>query len=111
MRHSPLKELKTRAAVFAALGDETRLSVLAKLSDGEPQSIARLTAGTKLTRQAVTKHLHVLAEAGVVRSVRSGRESLYALEPGPIEALRDYLDRVSRHWDDALARLKAHVEG
>lgn len=111
MRHSPLKELKVRAAVFAALGDETRLSVLAKLSDGEPQSIARLTEGTRLTRQAVTKHLHVLAEAGVVRSVRSGRESLYALEPGPIEALRDYLDRVSRHWDDALARLKAHVEG
>jgi len=96
--------------VFAALGDETRLSVLAKLSDGEPQSISRLTTGTKLTRQAVTKHLRVLAEAGVVRSVRSGRESLYALEPGPIEALRDYLDRVSRHWDDALARLKAHVE-
>lgn len=111
MRHSPLKELKVRAAVFAALGDETRLSVLAKLSDGEPQSIARLTEGTRLTRQAVTKHLHVLAESGVVRSVRSGRESLYALEPGPIEALRDYLDRVSRHWDDALARLKAHVEG
>lgn len=110
MRHSPLKELKRRAAVFAALGDETRLSVLAKLSDGEPQSISRLTTGTKLTRQAVTKHLRVLAEAGVVRSVRSGRESLYALEPGPIEALRDYLDRVSRHWDDALARLKAHVE-
>ena len=110
MRHSPLKELRTRAAVFAALGDETRLSVLAKLCNGESLSISRLTEGTKLTRQAVTKHLRVLAEAGVVRGVHVGRESLFALEPGPIEALRDYLDQVSRQWDDALARLKTHVE-
>src|SRR5882757_9143372 len=110
MRHSPLDELKTRATVFAALGDETRLSVLAKLLSGEPQSISRLTAGTNLSRQAVTKHLRVLADAGVVRSVRAGRECLYALEPGPIEKVRDFLDQVSRQWDDALARLKAHVE-
>jgi DNA-binding transcriptional ArsR family regulator len=96
--------------VFAALGDETRLSVLAKLTRGRPQSIARLTEGTNLTRQAVTKHLHVLANAGVVRSVRSGRESLFALEPQPIAEVRDYLDDVSRQWDDALARLKAHLE-
>ena len=102
--------LQTRAAVFAALGDETRLSVLAKLSAGRPQSIALLTAGTRLSRQAVTKHLRVLARAGVVRSVRSGRESLFALQPRPLEEVRDYLDQVSRQWDDALARLKAHVE-
>jgi len=111
MRHSSLQALRTRACVFAALGDETRLSVLAKLSGGEMQSIARLTAGTKLTRQAVTKHLKVLAQAKVVRSVRVGRESLYALAPQPIEDVRDYLDEVSRHWADALSRLKAHVEG
>jgi DNA-binding transcriptional ArsR family regulator len=107
----PSHALKTRASLFAALGDETRLSVLAKLSRGEPQSIARLTAGTKLTRQAVTKHLRVLADAGVVRSLRSGRESLFELKPQPLEEARDYLDEVSRQWDDALARLRAHVEG
>jgi len=102
--------LKTPAAVFAALGDETRLSVLAKLCQGVPQSISRLTAGTNLSRQAVTKHLRVLANAGVVRNVRAGRESLFELEPLPIEEVRDYLDRVSKQWDDALARLKSHVE-
>ena len=110
-RPSRLASLKTRASVFAALGDETRLSVLAKLCGAEPQSITRLTAGTRLTRQAVTKHLRVLENAGVVRSVRVGRESLFELEPQPIEDARAYLDQVSRLWDDALARLKAHVEG
>jgi DNA-binding transcriptional ArsR family regulator len=109
-RHSRLSALKTRASVFAALGDETRLSVLAKLSNGKPQSISRLTAGTNLSRQAVTKHLRVLANAGVVRSVRIGRESLFGLEPRPIEEVRNYLDQVSRQWDDALTRLKSHVE-
>jgi DNA-binding transcriptional ArsR family regulator len=102
--------LKTRAAVFAALGDETRLSVLTRLARGEPQSIARLTAGTRLTRQAVTKHLRVLEGAGVVRSVRVGRESRFALQPKPLDAVRDYLDLVSRQWDAALMRLKALVE-
>ncbi len=96
--------------MFAALGDETRLSVLAKLCTGERQSIARLTAGTKLTRQAITKHLRVLENVGVVRSVRVGRESLFELEPQPIDDARHYLDRVSRQWDDALARLKKFVE-
>ena len=107
---SRLDALTTRASVFAALGDETRLSVLAKLCNGQPQSISRLTAGTNLSRQAVTKHLRVLANAGVVRSVRIGRESLFELEPQPIEEVRDYLDQVSKQWDDALARLKSHVE-
>jgi len=102
--------LKSRAAAFAALGDATRLSVLDRLSRGTPQSIARLTAGTRLTRQAVTKHLRVLEAAGVVRSVRAGRESLFGLEPKPIEELRRYLADVSAQWDDALARLKTFVE-
>jgi DNA-binding transcriptional ArsR family regulator len=109
-RPSKLATLKLRASVFAALGDETRLSVLARLSAGEPQSIARLTAGTKLTRQAVAKHLRVLEDAGVVRSMRAGRESLFELKPKPIEDLRDYLDDVSKQWDDALGRLKRFVE-
>ena len=109
-RHSRFDALKTSATVFAALGDETRLSVLGRLCNGVPQSISRLTAGTNLSRQAVTKHLRVLANAGVVRSVRIGRESLFQLEPQPIEEVRDYLDQVSKQWDDALARLKSHVE-
>jgi DNA-binding transcriptional ArsR family regulator len=109
-RHSRSDALKTRASVFAALGDETRLSMLARLCNGVPQSISRLTSGTNLSRQAVTKHLRVLANAGVVRSVRIGRESLFELEPQPIEEVRNYLDQVSRQWDDALARLKSHVE-
>jgi DNA-binding transcriptional ArsR family regulator len=108
--HSQSDALKTRASVFAALGDETRLAVLTKLCNGVPQSISRLTAGTHLSRQAVTKHLRVLANAGVVRSIRIGRESLFELEPRPIEGVRDYLDQVSKQWDDALARLKSHVE-
>jgi DNA-binding transcriptional ArsR family regulator len=71
---------------------------------------SRLTAGTNLSRQAVTKHLRVLANAGIVRSVRSGRESLFELEPQPIDEARNYLDHVSKQWDDALTRLKSHVE-
>jgi len=110
-RRSGAAALKARASVFAALGDETRLSVLARLAKGEPASIARLTAGTRLTRQAVTKHLRVLEGAGVVRSVRVGRESRFTLEPRPIDDARAYLDVVSRQWDAALARLKAFVEG
>ena len=80
------------------------------LNGRNPLELSRLTLGTELTRQAVTKHLRVLEGAGVVRSVRSGRESLFALEPLRIAEVRDYLDQVSRQWDDALARLKAHVE-
>jgi DNA-binding transcriptional ArsR family regulator len=102
--------LRTRASVFAALGDETRLGLLAKLTDGEPLSISRLTAGTKLTRQAVTKHLRVLEGVGVVHAVKTGRESLFALDPRPIESAQAYLEHVSQQWDNALARLKALVE-
>lgn len=101
---------KTSAAVFAALGDPTRLSLLDKLAAGEAQSIARLTDGTRLTRQAITKHLRVLEDAGVVRSVKVGRESRFALELKRLDDAKAYLDRVSRHWDKALARLKALVE-
>src|SRR3984893_17491320 len=109
-QHSPSDALKTRASVFAALGDETRLSVLTKLSSGQRQSISRLTAGTNLSRQAITKHLRVLAKARGVRSVRIGRDSLFELEPRTTKEVRDYLDQESKQWDDALARLKSHVE-
>jgi DNA-binding transcriptional ArsR family regulator len=98
------------APIFAALGDRTRLSLLDKLGDGRPRSIADLSSDTDITRQAVTKHLHVLQQAGLVRSTRIGRESRFALRPEPIAELRDYLDGVSRQWDDALSRLRAFVE-
>lgn len=84
--------------------------MLAKLANGEPQSISRLSEGIDLTRQAVTKHLHVLENAGVVRATRVGRESRYSLEPQPLDDVRSYLDSVSRQWDDALARLKDFAE-
>ncbi len=109
-RPSPAHAIKSRATVFAALGDATRLSVLTKLCDGRAQSISRLTAGTKLSRQAVTKHLRVLENAGVVRSIHRGRESLFELEPRPIEEVQNYLAQVSKQWDEALARLKSQVE-
>ena len=83
--------LRARASVFAALGDETRLGLLARLTDGEPLSIARLTEGTRLTRQAVTKHLRVLEDVGVVFSVKTGRESRFALDPRPIVSAQEYL--------------------
>ena len=96
--------------MFSALGDETRLALVTKLAGGEPRSIAQLTTGSKLTRQAITKHLRVLHSAGVVRSVRSGRENLFALDPRPINRLKQYLESVSQQWDEALGRLKAFVE-
>ncbi len=98
------------APVFAALGDETRLALVRRLSDGQPHSISQLTEGSKLTRQAITKHLRVLEDVGMVRSCRSGRESRFALDPQPIESAKSYLHRVSQQWDQALARLKDFVE-
>jgi len=108
---SPLLAKKhIHAPLFAALGDETRLSLLAELCSGEPRSIAQLTKGTDLTRQAVTKHLRVLENAGIVRSVYSGRENLFEFEPKPIEEIKKYIDLVSDQWNHTLARLKAFVE-
>ncbi|HMD87389.1 MAG TPA: helix-turn-helix domain-containing protein [Terriglobia bacterium] len=101
---------RAHASVFAALGDERRLSLVAKLCGGEPQSIARLTAGSKLTRQAITKHLRVLERVGVVRSSRRGRERLFEFKPEPVEEIRKFLDLVSAQWDQALGRLKSFVE-
>jgi DNA-binding transcriptional ArsR family regulator len=98
------------APVFAALGDATRLALLARLGHGERLSIAQLSAGESVTRQAITKHLRVLEAARIVRCSRQGRESLFELDPKPIEELRRYLERVSLEWDDALLRLKAFVE-
>jgi DNA-binding transcriptional ArsR family regulator len=104
------RKRQARAPVFAALGDETRLLLVAKLCRGQPSSISQLTEGSKLTRQAITKHLRVLESAGIVHSVRRGRESRFELNPEPIEEIRAYLDLVSEQWDQALSRLKKFVE-
>src|SRR5690349_1025693 len=96
--------------VFAALGDETRLRLVARLSEQGPQSIARLTEGEPVTRQAITKHLQVLADAGLARDLWRGRERLWELERRPLDEARRCLDLVSREWDEALGRLKAFVE-
>lgn len=103
-------DVATSVQVFAALGDPTRLGVVTQLCRDGPMSIARLTTGSAVTRQAIAKHLRVLAQAGLVRGHRRGRESVWELEPGRLELARRHLDLVSRRWDEALARLKATVE-
>ena len=107
--------LKTRAlrnsvAIFAALGDETRLRLVAVLCAGGAISIAQLTAGTDVTRQAVTKHLHVLAEAGLVHDVKVGRERRWEFDPARLDEARRSLELIARQWDSALARLKFALE-
>ena len=98
------------APVFAALGDRTRLRLVARLGAEGPLSITRLTAGTDVTRQAVAKHLRVLAGAGLAGSVAQGRERLWQLRPGPLEEVRRSLELISRRWDESLSRLKAALE-
>ena len=109
-RSSAVSRTRARAPVFAALGDETRLTLVVRLSAGQPQSISQLTEGTRLTRQAVTKHLRVLESAGIVHNIRNGRESRFEFNPQPIAAMKEYLESVSAQWDRALSRLKSFVE-
>lgn len=110
MSNLELKSAKNPAPVFAALGDATRLKLVARLSDGHARSIAQLTDGLDLSRQGVTKHLRVLERAGIVNSRQVGRESKFSFAPEPIRQVRSYLDTVSGQWDDALSRLQAFVE-
>ena len=102
--------LSAAAPVFAALGDETRLRLVARLCSGGPASIAGLTASVDVTRQAVTKHLHVLESAGLVRGTRQGREQVWEIESRKLEEARKYLDAISAHCDAAIERLRAAVE-
>ncbi len=104
------QQQRLHAQVFAALGDPSRLMLIGKLSDGQPRSIIWLSSDFPLSRQAITKHLRVLEDAGIVRSDRVGRESLFSYMPEPINDARSYLDRVGEQWNDALARLQAFVE-
>jgi DNA-binding transcriptional ArsR family regulator len=98
------------APLFAALGDETRLEILARLSRAGPLSISRLALGADISRQAITKHLHALSDAGLARSERSGRESLWRLESLQLAEAQRHLSQISRQWDEALSRLAAFVE-
>ena len=104
------RQLRRNAPLFAALGDETRLTLVARLCAQSPSSISTLAHGMPITRQAVTLHLQVLEKVGVVRGEMSGRERLFELNPEPLGRAKDYLDLVSAQWDKALARLQAHVE-
>ena len=99
------------APLFAALGDTTRLALLVTLCTGGPLSIARLSEHFHVSRQAVTKHLDVLADAGLVKSHRAGRERIWEFEPKRLEEAHAMLERLSQQWDRALLRLKAFVEG
>ena len=96
--------------MFAALGDETRLGLLRRLSADGPLSITRLSHGTGVTRQAITRHLDALGRVGLVRDERRGRERVFALDAKRLEIARQYLDRVAAQWDAAAARLRAFVE-
>jgi DNA-binding transcriptional ArsR family regulator len=105
------KPLQAFAPVFAALGDEMRLRLVAALCVGGAMSITQLTTGTEISRQAITKHLGVLATAGLVRDVKIGRERLWEFEPAHLDEVRRMLELIGRQWDQALARLKQTVEG
>src|SRR5947209_2271292 len=96
--------------LFTALADATRLRLLGRLSVDGPLSIARLSEGTGVTRQAITRHLDALGRVGLVRDVRRGRERVFALDLKRLEKVRQYLDHVAAQWDAAAARLKAFVE-
>jgi DNA-binding transcriptional ArsR family regulator len=98
------------ASVFAALGDETRLRLVSRLCDDGPMSIAKLTTGFAVTRQAITKHLRVMEDAGLVRSTPHGRENVWQLEQRRLAEVRRYLQLISKEWDDTLGRLKSFVE-
>ncbi|HLC30806.1 MAG TPA: metalloregulator ArsR/SmtB family transcription factor [Dehalococcoidia bacterium] len=105
-----MRLLEGTAPIFAALGDETRLGLVARLAAGEALSITRLTENSGVTRQAVTRHLEVLAGAGLVQGTRRGREHLWQLEPARLALARRSLDQISRWWDEKLAALIASVE-
>ncbi len=110
MRNSAAANLARAAPVFAALGDETRLRIVARLCGKGPMSIARLADGARVSRQAITKHLHALEEAGLARSSRDGRERVWELRTRRLSEVRRYLRQISHDWDAALGRLQALVE-
>lgn len=109
-RNKPQAKRFDPVPVFSALADGTRLSLLTKLGDGATHSIVELAANTNLTRQAITKHLRVLENAGLVRSDKVGRESQFTVRPDALRPVASYLDAISLQWDNALGRLREFVE-
>jgi len=107
-RSSALK-LSEAAPLFAALGDETRLKLVSRLCNEGPLSIVRLSEGSDVTRQAVTKHLRALANAGLIHDTRQGRERIWELRPKRIEKAREHLDQITQQWDAALGRLQDYL--
>jgi DNA-binding transcriptional ArsR family regulator len=105
-----LKQARRSASLFAALADPTRLRLLSRLSSGPPRSISHLAKDSPLTRQAITKHLKVLRNAGLIKSTRHGREIIFKIQSARLALARQMLAQISRQWDHALARLKAFVE-
>src|SRR5262245_11264958 len=110
-RRASTASVAAAAAVFAALGDQTRLGLVARLCAEGPLSIIRLSERTPVSRQAVSKHLQTLADAGLVRDTRDGRRRIWRIEPQQLLEAGRWLDGVSAQWDAALDRLKSFVEG
>jgi DNA-binding transcriptional ArsR family regulator len=104
------RSLTGAALLFAALGDPTRLALLRQLAVDGPASISMLAEQQSMTRQGVTKHLHVLAAAGVIEGNRQGREQVWALNPRRLSDARRRLDAIAAGWDEALARFTMLVE-
>jgi DNA-binding transcriptional ArsR family regulator len=109
-RSQALLSSKRVAPLFAALGDKTRLQLIARLSGDGPMPIARLTNGVRMSRQAITKHLRVLERAGIARNSRSGRESIWRVQTERLSEVQKYLELISQQWDQSLERLRALVE-
>jgi DNA-binding transcriptional ArsR family regulator len=109
-RRSAAARLPDAAPVFAALGDPTRLTLVSRLCAQGPLSISRLSEGIGVTRQAITKHLDTLEQAGLVHGARSGRERIWQIEPRRLDIARRCLDQISTQWDVALSRLRSLVE-
>jgi DNA-binding transcriptional ArsR family regulator len=102
--------VRDAAPLFAALGDETRLALLMRISEGGPASLARLGERSRVSRQAIAKHMRVLSDAGLVTTRRRGRERICELDPRRLSQAHEHLDRIAQQWEDALGRLKAFVE-
>jgi len=96
--------------MFAALGDATRLRLVARLCDAGPQSTMRLARGAQVSRQAISKHLAVLEAAGLARGARMGREHIWELERRRLAQVQSWLNQISREWDTAIDRLRIFVE-
>ena len=105
-----LADLEAAVPLFAALGDEHRIRLVSRLSTEGPLSVTQLSHGQTITRQAVTKHLRVLAHAGVLVDQQRGRERLWQVQPKPLDEARYWLEQISQQWDEAIERLRAKVE-